>query len=60
MEISKALIRKAQILVLDEPTSALGIKDVEWLFGLVVRLSGQGVSIVYISHRMGEIGSASA
>jgi ribose transport system ATP-binding protein len=55
VEISKALIRKAQILVLDEPTSALGIKDVEWLFGLVVRLSGQGVSIVYISHRMGEI-----
>ena len=55
VEIAKALLRKAQILVLDEPTSALGIKDVEWLFDLVVRLSQQGVSIVYISHRMGEI-----
>ncbi len=55
VEIAKALIRKAQILVLDEPSSALGIKDVEWLFDLVVRLSREGVSIVYISHRMGEI-----
>jgi ribose transport system ATP-binding protein len=55
VEISKALHRKAQILVLDEPTSALGLKDVEWLFNLVKKLSQQGVSVVYISHRMGEI-----
>jgi ribose transport system ATP-binding protein len=55
VEISKALQRKAQILVLDEPTSALGLKDVEWLFNLVVQLSRQGVAVVYISHRMGEI-----
>jgi ribose transport system ATP-binding protein len=55
VEISKALHRKAQILVLDEPTSALGLKDVEWLFNLVQQLSQRGVSVVYISHRMGEI-----
>jgi ribose transport system ATP-binding protein len=55
VEIAKALLRKAQILVLDEPTSALGIKDVEWLFNLVMQLSKRGVAVVYISHRMGEI-----
>jgi ribose transport system ATP-binding protein len=55
VEIAKALLRKAQILVLDEPTSALGIKDVEWLFNLVMQLSNRGVAVVYISHRMGEI-----
>ena len=55
VEISKALHRKARILVLDEPTSALGLKDVEWLFNLVQQLAQRGVSVVYISHRMGEI-----
>jgi ribose transport system ATP-binding protein len=55
VEIAKALLREVKILVLDEPTSALGLKDVEWLFGLIQNLSSQGVTVIYISHRMGEI-----
>jgi ribose transport system ATP-binding protein len=55
IEIAKALLRKARIIVLDEPTSALGIKDTEWLFNLIQHLSRQEISVVYISHRMGEI-----
>jgi len=55
IEIAKVMSRKNSILVLDEPTSALGIKDVEWLFNLVEKLSKQGLSIIYISHRMDEI-----
>jgi ribose transport system ATP-binding protein len=55
VEIAKALYRNPKILILDEPTSALGIKDVEWLSNIVKELRNQGISIIYISHRMGEI-----
>ena len=55
VEIAKALSKKARILVMDEPTSSLSEAETSALFGLVRRLRDQGISIVYISHRMAEI-----
>ena len=54
-EIAKALAIDAKILVMDEPTAALDRLDASRLIELVRLLSGQGVTIVYISHRMPEI-----
>ncbi|MGB8200205.1 MAG: sugar ABC transporter ATP-binding protein [Pseudonocardiaceae bacterium] len=54
-EIAKALALDARILILDEPTASLARTESEALFALIQRLRGQGVSIVYISHRMDEI-----
>ena len=55
LEIAKALFRKPKILILDEPTSALSINDVEWLSRIVREFRDQGNTVVYISHRLGEI-----
>jgi ribose transport system ATP-binding protein len=55
VEISRALLEKAKILVMDEPTSSLSGEDSARLFGLIKRLKGQGVSIVYISHFLEEV-----
>ena len=55
VEIGKALVSKARILIMDEPTSALSIHETERLFAVIRRLSGEGVAIVYISHRMEEV-----
>ena len=55
VEIARALAGSCRILVLDEPTSSLGRKDVERLFALVGRLKGQGQAIVYISHFLEEV-----
>ena len=55
VEIAKAIAIDARILVMDEPTAALDRVDATRLLELVRRLSAQGVSIVYISHRMPEI-----
>jgi ribose transport system ATP-binding protein len=55
LEIAKALSVKARILILDEPTSALGHSEAERLFELVANLARQGVGIVYVSHRLEEI-----
>ncbi|MDR1204853.1 MAG: sugar ABC transporter ATP-binding protein, partial [Peptococcaceae bacterium] len=55
VEICKALSRNASILVLDEPTSVLTMKEVEQLFALLGKLRARGVSIIYISHRLEEI-----
>jgi ribose transport system ATP-binding protein len=54
-EIVKAMSQAARILVLDEPTSALTETEVERLFVFLRRLKADGVAIVYVSHRMGEI-----
>ncbi|MFZ1382315.1 MAG: sugar ABC transporter ATP-binding protein [Scrofimicrobium sp.] len=53
--IAKALSENAQILVMDEPTSALSEAEVERLLELVLGLRDRGVGIIYISHRMNEI-----
>lgn len=55
VEIAKALSRESRILVLDEPSAALGQSDLEHLFGVIARLKARGVAIIYISHRLEEI-----
>jgi ribose transport system ATP-binding protein len=55
VEIAKALAIDARILVMDEPTAALDDVEAARLLDLVRRLSSEGVSIIYISHRMPEI-----
>ncbi len=55
VEIAKALLLDARILVMDEPTAALDDRDARNLLSLVAGLTGEGVSIVYISHRMPEV-----
>ncbi|QIM64351.1 sugar ABC transporter ATP-binding protein [Frederiksenia canicola] len=55
VEIAKALSFDVEVLIMDEPTSALTEKEIEKLFELVRRLKEKGVCIVYISHRMDEL-----
>ena len=55
VEIAKALAHDPTVLVLDEPTAALGGREVERLFAILRRLSGEGMSIVYVSHRFREV-----
>lgn len=55
VEIAKAISQNARILVMDEPTAALSDRESELLFALIARLKADGVSIVYISHRMAEV-----
>lgn len=54
-EIVKAISYKAKVIVLDEPTSSLTVKEVEKLFAMMRKLRKQGISFVYISHKMDEI-----
>jgi len=55
IEIAKALAQDARILILDEPTSALSVPEVEILFRVIRELKARGVAIVYISHRLEEL-----
>jgi ribose transport system ATP-binding protein len=55
VEIAKALTLDCRVLILDEPTAALTEKEAKILFGIMRRLADQGISIIYISHRMAEI-----
>ena len=55
VEIAKAMTYGAKILILDEPTAALTNKEVRALFSTIARLKEQGISMIYISHRMEEI-----
>jgi simple sugar transport system ATP-binding protein len=54
-EILRALVRGAEILILDEPTAVLAPNEVEDLFRVVRRLSNQGHTIVFISHKLNEV-----
>jgi erythritol transport system ATP-binding protein len=55
VEIAKALAQEAEILIMDEPTSALSTGEVEVLFEIIDELKKHGVSIIYISHRLEEL-----
>lgn len=55
VEIAKALVFDARIIVLDEPTAAISEKEAESLFDYLKKLKDKGISIIYISHRMEEI-----
>jgi len=55
VEIAKALAVDAKIIVMDEPTSALGEEEVKLLFDIIRSLKEQGLGIVFITHRMDEI-----
>ena len=59
VEIAKAVSKNARILILDEPTAPLSVAEVEILLGIVRKLKADGVSIIYISHRLDEIFSLS-
>ncbi|KMK94372.1 sugar ABC transporter ATP-binding protein [Rossellomorea marisflavi] len=55
IEIAKALMTDAKVIIMDEPTAALTDREIEKLFDVIRSLKKSGVSIVYISHRMEEI-----
>ena len=55
LEIIKAVAFKAQVIIMDEPTSSISNKEVEFLFETIRRLKEQGISFLYISHKMEEI-----
>lgn len=56
VEIAKAISMDAKIIVFDEPTAALSRKEIDDLFVIIRDLRQQGIGMVYISHRMDEIG----
>ncbi len=55
VEILRGLMREAQVLILDEPTSSLTFNEVESLFHTVNDLREKGISIIYITHRLAEV-----
>ncbi|MFM0514926.1 sugar ABC transporter ATP-binding protein [Paraburkholderia sp. RL17-373-BIF-A] len=55
IEIAKAIVRAPQVLLLDEPTSALSGRDVAWLSRRIDEMKARGVTFVFISHRMQEV-----
>lgn len=55
VEIAKAISRKARILIMDEPSASLSVAEVEIMLKIVRELRTQGVTIIYISHRLEEL-----
>jgi ribose transport system ATP-binding protein len=55
VEIAKALAKDARIVVMDEPTSSLTPAEVEQLFAVIRRLTGLGIAVLYVSHKLDEI-----
>lgn len=55
VEIAKALARRTRLLVMDEPTATLTPGETERLFALIARLRADGVTILYISHKLDEV-----
>jgi len=55
VEIAKALSQKAELLILDEPTTALGEEEVATLHRFLRRMAARGVAILYVSHRLDEV-----
>jgi len=55
VEILKAISEDSNVLIMDEPTAALSIKEAKRLFEVIYSLKSQGIGIIYISHRLDEI-----
>lgn len=55
VEIAKALSRNARVLIMDEPTAVLTPSETEVLFKLIRKLQAQGVTVIYISHKLDEV-----
>ena len=55
VEIAKALSLNAKIVIMDEPTSALTLKEVEYLYKIIRKLKSEGKTIIFISHKFEEI-----
>lgn len=55
IEIARAVAKKSKILIMDEPSAALGDEEVTMLFQIINELKKSGVSIIYITHKIGEI-----
>jgi len=55
VEIAKALSLNSRLIIMDEPTSSLTLKETDRLLDLVLELKRQGVSVIYISHRLSEV-----
>ena len=55
VEIAKALSRRARFLIMDEPTATLTPAETERLFALMLKLKADGVTIIYISHKLDEV-----
>jgi ribose transport system ATP-binding protein len=55
VEIARAVHHNSQVLIMDEPTTTLSERETEMLFALMQQLRGEGIAIIYISHRMNEV-----
>ena len=55
VEIAKALSQEARLVILDEPTSSLPIAETEKLLAVIARLKAQGIAVIFVSHRLGEV-----
>ena len=55
VSITRALVRNARLIVMDEPTAALSMAESERLFGIIRELSRSGIAVLYVSHRLDEI-----
>jgi ABC-type sugar transport system ATPase subunit len=55
LQIARALLQQARVVIMDEPTSSLSQKEVATLFDIVRRLRERGVAVIYITHRLDEV-----
>lgn len=55
IELVKATVKKAKVIIMDEPTAAITVAEQERLYSLVHKLKADGVTVIYISHRMDEL-----
>src|SRR5918997_3091727 len=53
--ITRAISIEARVVIMDEPTSSLEVREVETLFGVIRQLRGDGIGVIYVSHRMEEL-----
>ena len=55
IEIAKAVSKKVKILIMDEPSAPLSVSEVEMMFKIINQLKNNGVTVIYISHRLEEV-----